>query len=75
VDAPLDPLVHPDPTHPSRLYRWIRRTVLVLVRTLFRVSLTGVENIPQPPFLIAANHQAWYDPAFIIPFFPESPAT
>ena len=75
MDAPLDPLVHPDPTHPARLYRWIRRAVLLLVRTFFRVSVTGVENIPKPPYIIAANHQAWYDPAFIIPFFPESPVT
>jgi 1-acyl-sn-glycerol-3-phosphate acyltransferase len=35
--------------------------------------VTGLENIPTPPFIIAANHQAWFDPAFIIPFFPESP--
>jgi 1-acyl-sn-glycerol-3-phosphate acyltransferase len=46
--------------------RWI-------VLHLFRVTLTGLENIPQPPYIIAANHQAWFDPAFIIPFFPESP--
>ena len=46
--------------------RWI-------VRHLFRVTVTGLENIPKPPYIIAANHQAWYDPAFIIPFFPESP--
>jgi 1-acyl-sn-glycerol-3-phosphate acyltransferase len=32
-----------------------------------------VENIPKPPYIIAANHEAWYDPAFIIPFFPETP--
>lgn len=35
--------------------------------------MTGRENIPQPPYIIAANHQAWFDPAFIIPFFPERP--
>jgi 1-acyl-sn-glycerol-3-phosphate acyltransferase len=35
--------------------------------------VTGLENIPKPPFIIAANHQAWFDPGFIIPFFPESP--
>ena len=40
---------------------------------LFRVSVTGLENIPAPPYIIAANHQAWFDPAFIIPFFPEAP--
>ena len=51
----------------------IRRIVLALLRVVFRVSVTGTENIPRPPFIIAANHQAWFDPAFIIPFFPESP--
>lgn len=50
----------------GRLARW-------LVTHLFRVTVTGLENIPRPPFIIAANHQAWFDPAFIIPFFPESP--
>ena len=40
---------------------------------LFRVTVTGAENIPKSPYIIAANHQAWYDPAFIIPFFPERP--
>lgn len=69
----MDPLVHADPTHPSRFYHFVRAVVLALVRLLFRVSVSGVENIPKPPFIIAANHQAWYDPAFIIPFFPVSP--
>ena len=46
--------------------RWI-------VTHLFRLTVTGLENIPKPPFIIAANHQAWFDPAFIIPFFPEKP--
>jgi 1-acyl-sn-glycerol-3-phosphate acyltransferase len=44
-----------------------------LVLHLFRITLTGLENIPKPPFIIAANHQAWFDPGFIIPFFPETP--
>jgi 1-acyl-sn-glycerol-3-phosphate acyltransferase len=46
--------------------RWI-------VTHLFRVTVTGLENIPTPPYIIAANHQAWFDPAFIIPFFPDAP--
>ena len=41
--------------------------------TFLRVKVTGLENIPAPPYIIAANHQAWFDPAFIIPFFPQSP--
>jgi 1-acyl-sn-glycerol-3-phosphate acyltransferase len=40
---------------------------------LFRVTVTGLENIPKTPFIIAANHQAWFDAAFIIPFFPDRP--
>jgi len=43
------------------------------VTTFLRVKVTGLENIPAPPYIIAANHQAWFDPAFIIPFFPQSP--
>jgi 1-acyl-sn-glycerol-3-phosphate acyltransferase len=43
------------------------------VTKIFRVTITGLENIPPPPYIIAANHQAWFDPAFIIPFFPEAP--
>jgi 1-acyl-sn-glycerol-3-phosphate acyltransferase len=37
------------------------------------VRVRGLENIPPPPYIVAANHQAWFDPAFIIPFFPERP--
>ncbi|HSS62629.1 MAG TPA: lysophospholipid acyltransferase family protein [Candidatus Limnocylindrales bacterium] len=48
------------------LVRWV-------VTHLFRVTVSGLENIPKPPYIIAANHQAWFDPAFIIPFFPERP--
>ncbi|HEV2029183.1 MAG TPA: lysophospholipid acyltransferase family protein [Candidatus Dormibacteraeota bacterium] len=51
----------------------VRRIVRWLVRVFFRVNVTGLENIPDPPYIIAANHQAWFDPAFIIPFLPEVP--
>ncbi len=58
---------------PPRLYGFVRRIVRRLVLLFFRVTLTGLENIPKPPYIIAANHQAWFDPAFIIPFFPDAP--
>ncbi|HKB34378.1 MAG TPA: lysophospholipid acyltransferase family protein [Candidatus Dormibacteraeota bacterium] len=73
VAGQLDPLVHPYPMRPHRFYRLVRRIVGWLVRLLFRVTVTGQENIPAPPYIIGANHQAWFDPAFIIPFFPEAP--
>ncbi len=43
------------------------------MRIFFRISVSGLENIPKPPYIIAANHQAWFDTAFIVPFFPEAP--
>src|SRR5438045_5126621 len=58
---------------PPRLYLFLRRLLGWIVMHVFRVTVTGLENIPQPPYIIAANHQAWFDPAFIIPFFPERP--
>jgi len=58
---------------PHRFYRFVRRIVRWLVLLFFRVDVTGLDNIPAPPYIIAANHQAWFDPAFIIPFFPEAP--
>jgi 1-acyl-sn-glycerol-3-phosphate acyltransferase len=73
VAGPFDPIVHPYPMRPARLYGLVRRVVRWLVLRLFRVKVTGLENIPAPPYIIAANHQAWFDPAFIIPFFPEAP--
>jgi 1-acyl-sn-glycerol-3-phosphate acyltransferase len=51
----------------------VRRFVRWLVPKIFRVTVSGLENLPTPPYIIAANHQAWFDAAFIIPFFPESP--
>lgn len=73
VAGPLDPLVHPAPQDPPRFYRFIRRLARQVVTHMFRVDVSGLENIPRPPFIIASNHQAWFDPAFIIPFFPERP--
>lgn len=55
------------------MYLFVRALVRWVVTHLFRVTVSGLENIPKPPYIIAANHQAWFDPAFIIPFFPERP--
>src|ERR1700730_100764 len=73
VDAPPAPLFPPDPQPPPRLYRLIRRIVHWLVLHLFRVTITGLENIPSPPYIIAAHHQAWFDPVFSVAFVPEAP--
>ena len=70
---PLDPLVHAEPQNPRLVYRLVFGLLRLLVRLLFRFRVEGVENIPPGPFLIASNHQAWYDTAFIVAAFPKLP--
>jgi 1-acyl-sn-glycerol-3-phosphate acyltransferase len=70
---PLSPLVHPDPRRPPRLYRVALWLVRLALRILVRVEVVGSENVPEPPFIIAANHTAWFDPMLIIPAFRNVP--
>ena len=68
---PLDPFVHPDPQNPPRLYRFLFWLASVLIRVFFRVRVEGLENVPEAPFIIASNHQAWFDTLFIVTAFPK----
>ncbi|HEX6488308.1 MAG TPA: lysophospholipid acyltransferase family protein [Candidatus Dormibacteraeota bacterium] len=70
---PPEPLLHADPQIPSRAYRvlvWLLKHVLPL---LFRVEVTGLENLPPPPYIVASNHQKWLDPLFIALALPSRP--
>jgi 1-acyl-sn-glycerol-3-phosphate acyltransferase len=69
---PLDPFVHQRPDRPTRAYRLAYRLAWLVLRLLFRVRVEGSENIPAPPFIIAANHTRWYDSVFIIGAFIHS---
>jgi 1-acyl-sn-glycerol-3-phosphate acyltransferase len=69
----FDPLVHPDPFRPPRLYRLALALVRFLVHRLVRLRVVGLENLPPPPFIIASNHQAWFDTAFLAAAFPRLP--
>ncbi len=71
--AAFDPLVHPDPYRPPWLYRVAVSILRFLIFTFFRTTVEGLENIPPPPFIIAANHQAWFDTAFLLAVFPKRP--
>lgn len=64
---PLGPLVHPDPHRPPRGYRLALWLVRLLLRLLVRLEVQGQENVPEPPFIVAANHTTWFDPVFVIP--------
>ena len=42
-----------------------------LLPKLFRFEVEGVENLPEGrPYILAANHQVWYDPAFLLIALP-----
>lgn len=70
---PMEPLLHADPTHPPRLYRVVVWLLKHVVPLLFRVEIAGLENLPPPPFIVASNHQAWFDPVFIALALPRRP--
>ncbi len=69
----FDPLVHPDPWRPPLRYRLAIWLIRLIVFRLFRTTVEGLEHLPAAPFIIASNHQAWYDTAFIIAALPERP--
>lgn len=68
----LDPLVHPVPSAPPRLYRLVLAVVRWLAHHLFRFTIEGLDNLPRPPYIIASNHQAWFDTLFILAALPGS---
>ncbi|MFK5984100.1 MAG: AMP-binding protein [Pseudomonadota bacterium] len=45
----------------KNLSRW-------LLKIYFKLSATGLDNIPQAPFILAANHQSFLDALFIAAF-------
>lgn len=73
ADGAHDPLVHGDPYRPTRLYRFAFGLMRLLLPRLFRFRVIGLENVPRPPFIIASNHQTWYDTLFIVAAFARIP--
>jgi 1-acyl-sn-glycerol-3-phosphate acyltransferase len=60
------------PPRPSWLYLVVGALSWPLVRIVFRLRATGVENVPrQGGFVLAANHWSNFDPwPLAMPFFP-----
>lgn len=71
--GPPDPLLHPDPWHPPRLYRFVVGLLFAFLPRLFRIDIVGTENLPEPPYILASNHQRWFDPLFILLALPRLP--
>lgn len=52
----------------------IRPTFRLLYRTLGRVKITGLENVPLgKPYVIAMNHISIFDPPLVVSFWAETP--
>ena len=71
--GPPDPLLHPDPFHPPRLYRLLVVLVRWLLPRLFHIEVVGRENLLAPPVILASNHQRWFDPLFLLLAMPYLP--
>ena len=54
-------------------YRLMWGVVRALVRPLFAVRVSGVEQWPAPPFQIVANHHNGWDPLLVIAVVPVEP--
>ena len=50
-----------------------RLVVRGLLRLLFRVRVCGLENVPDRPVIVCANHLGWADPFLILALLPVEP--
>ena len=55
------------------VYRLARFVVLVIAKTVFRLRVTGRENLPKDgSVLLCANHSSNWDPVFLVSAIPTS---
>jgi 1-acyl-sn-glycerol-3-phosphate acyltransferase len=54
-------------------YRLMWGLVRLIVRPLFRVTASGLEHWPTPPFQLVANHHNGWDPLLVIAVVPVEP--
>ncbi len=63
------------PYRVPRFNRLVRPLLKAVIRGLFHiladVRVTGAENIPKKPYIVAINHVSIYDPPFLLAFWPE----
>lgn len=56
----------------SHLYRFGKITLTCLSKILFRMSVSGRENFPEGPAIIASNHTSFIDPPIVGIAAPEA---
>ena len=55
---------------PNRLFRWLFALIWLV---LFKVKVTGKENIPKGNCIIVANHLSWIDHVLLLTVIPAEP--
>jgi 1-acyl-sn-glycerol-3-phosphate acyltransferase len=55
------------------LIRFFRRFVILAGALLFRIQITGAENIPRGGCIVVANHLNWLDPFLLFIALPPEP--
>lgn len=76
AEEPTDPevlqLAHPKAAANTSAYV-ISRLALMVARDLFRLRVSGLENIPsRGPFILSSNHQSFIDPVVMAGVVPQN---
>ncbi|HEY6766961.1 MAG TPA: AMP-binding protein [Candidatus Sulfotelmatobacter sp.] len=76
AEDPTDPdvlaLGHPQPLVET-LWAMISRIAQMIALDLFRLSVSGLENLPaRGPFIVSSNHQSYLDPVVMAGVLPEN---
>jgi 1-acyl-sn-glycerol-3-phosphate acyltransferase len=50
-----------------------RALLRLILGSLFRVELVGLERLPAGPHILACNHLSWVDPFLLLAYLPASP--
>lgn len=54
-------------------FRAARALLRLILGSLFRVRVEGLERLPPAPHLLACNHLSWVDPFLLLAWLPASP--
>jgi 1-acyl-sn-glycerol-3-phosphate acyltransferase len=62
-----------DAARAGLLVRVMQVVVRAIFRALFRIKVSGLDNLPGGPMIVCGNHMSWADPFLVLLFFPIEP--
>ena len=54
-------------------FRFARAVLRLLLGTVFRIRMEGLDRLPPGPYVLASNHLSWVDPFLLLGWLPASP--